>query len=69
MCLDCGCGKPHDDHGDPRHITLDRLEQAAEASGIPAHEAVRNLQEGFRMAQSQANETTGWDELQARSAG
>jgi hypothetical protein len=52
MCLDCGCGKPNDDHGDPRHITLDRLNQAAQASGIPAHEAVKNIQEGFRMSQS-----------------
>ncbi|MER3436549.1 MAG: hypothetical protein C4346_02375 [Chloroflexota bacterium] len=58
MCLDCGCGQPHDDHGDPRHITLERLEQAAEASGISVTDVVHNLQEGVHTAQSQASAGT-----------
>jgi hypothetical protein len=46
MCLSCGCGKAHDDHGDERHITLERLEEAADAAGIPPVEAAQNIQAG-----------------------
>ena len=30
MCMSCGCGKPNDNHGDVRNITLSNLEQAAQ---------------------------------------
>ena len=33
MCLSCGCGKPDDDHGDSRNITMSDLKRAAEAAG------------------------------------
>ncbi len=33
MCLDCGCGMPGDDHGDPRHITTTTLLDASGANG------------------------------------
>ena len=39
MCLDCGCDRPEDDHGDPRHITYSRLRAAALASKIDPEEA------------------------------
>ena len=32
MCLSCGCGEPHDNHGDDRHITLEMLQAAAAAA-------------------------------------
>lgn len=68
MCLDCGCGKPNDDHGDPRHITLQRLEQAAVASDLPIHEVVQNIQEGYRLVQSQTHNTVNWEETESRRA-
>ena len=43
MCLDCGCGKPNDSHGDQRHITLDTVRAAATASGISESEAMDNI--------------------------
>lgn len=43
MCLDCGCGKPNDSHGDQRHITLDTVRAAANASGISESEAMDNI--------------------------
>jgi hypothetical protein len=52
MCLDCGCGKPNDDHGDSRHITMDQVEDAAKASEISVDDAVKNINEGMKMAQS-----------------
>ena len=50
MCLDCGCGKPNDQHGDDRHITMDDVRSAAEASGISVEEASRNIQSGLKNA-------------------
>ena len=47
MCLTCGCGRPHDDHGDPAHITYEDLQAAAEAAGISTDEAVRNLDQTY----------------------
>lgn len=52
MCLDCGCGKPNDQHGDDRHITMKHVEDAAKASEITVDEAIKNINEGMQMAQS-----------------
>lgn len=43
MCLDCNCGKPDEDHGDTRHITLQGLKSAAQASGIEVEEAADRI--------------------------
>jgi hypothetical protein len=48
MCLDCGCGEPNQRHGDERHITLDDVQAAAEASEISVDEAARNIADGLR---------------------
>ena len=45
MCLSCGCGEPNDNHGDPRHITQDMLQAAAEAAEIGTDEAAHNIVE------------------------
>lgn len=41
MCVSCGCGLPHDDHGDSRNITIEDLQAAADAAnetlGCAAH--------------------------------
>ena len=52
MCLDCGCGEPNERHGDDRHITMDDVKAAADASEISVDEAARNIAEGMRQAQS-----------------
>ena len=51
MCLDCGCGEPNERHGDDRHITMDEVKAAAEASEISVNEAARNIADGLRQAQ------------------
>jgi hypothetical protein len=43
MCLTCGCGKPNDDHGDSRNITMDGLNQAAEAAGTTRDKVIQNF--------------------------
>ena len=30
MCMNCGCGQPHDDHGKPENITADELQRAGD---------------------------------------
>jgi hypothetical protein len=46
MCLSCGCGKPNDDHGDSRNITLDDINQAAEAAGTTRDRVLQNIMSG-----------------------
>ena len=46
MCLSCGCGEPHDNHGDSRHITLEML-QAAAAAECSADDAAHNIVEAM----------------------
>ena len=52
MCLSCGCGEPDDNHGDPRHITLEMLHAAAEAAEITDDEAAHNIVEATHAAGS-----------------
>ena len=52
MCLDCGCGKPNDQHGDSRHITMQQVEAAAKASEISVDDAVKNMTEAMKSAQA-----------------
>jgi hypothetical protein len=52
MCLDCGCGEPNERHGDERHIIMDDIRAAAEASEISVDEAARNIADGVRQAQA-----------------
>lgn len=46
MCVSCDCGKPNDNHGDPRNITMDQLQQAAQAIGKSPQDVASNIQKG-----------------------
>ena len=48
MCMSCGCKQYNDDHNDQRNITMDDLQQAADAAGISVDEVARNIEEGTR---------------------
>ena len=45
MCVSCGCGQLNDDHGDERHITMNRLQEAAKAAKISLADAVANIEQ------------------------
>ena len=47
MCLSCGCGLPHDDHGNPDVITYEDLKKAAESEGMSVEEAADNIKAGL----------------------
>jgi hypothetical protein len=46
MCVSCGCGKLNDNHGDPRNITMDQIQQAASAANCSPEDVARNIQKG-----------------------
>ena len=46
MCISCGCGKPDDDHGDARNITMKDLDQAAQAAGTTRDRVLQNIMSG-----------------------
>jgi hypothetical protein len=52
MCLSCGCGEPNESHGDPRNITMQQLEEAAQAGDITPEQAARNIVEGLESSES-----------------
>jgi hypothetical protein len=52
MCLSCGCGKPHEDHGNPDNITQEKLQKAADASKISLTQAADNIKNGLSQAGS-----------------
>jgi hypothetical protein len=58
MCLDCGCGELNKSHGDPRHITMDSIQSAAQASEISVEEAIKNISDGLRQAQGSSGQTS-----------
>jgi hypothetical protein len=63
MCLDCGCGKPDDDHGDDRHITTKKLRAAAEASGTTVEEVATRIYTEATKPPLQGLEGTGTEHI------
>jgi len=53
MCLDCGCHHPSDTHGDNRHITMQDLQQAAEASNVSVQEVAQRIQQEVQQGSAQ----------------
>jgi hypothetical protein len=47
MCLTCGCGQPHEDHGNPDNLTYEDLKKAAEAGDVSVEDAAKNIQAGI----------------------
>jgi hypothetical protein len=58
MCLDCGCGELNESHGDSRHITMDSIRSAAQASEISLDEAIKNVSDGLRQAQEATGQSS-----------
>ena len=45
MCMNCGCGQPNEDHGNPANITAADLEQAGTANGQSMRESAQHILE------------------------
>ena len=48
MCVSCNCGRPNDNHGDSRNITMDQIEQAASAINKSPKDVASNIQQSMR---------------------
>ena len=58
MCLDCGCGELNESHGDSRHITMDSIRSAAQASEISVDEAIKNMSDALKQAQQSTGQSS-----------
>ena len=45
MCMNCGCGQPHEDHGKAANITLEDLQQAGAANDQTLRESAQHILE------------------------
>jgi hypothetical protein len=61
MCISCGCGEVHDDHGDPRNLTIEDLEHAAQAARLSVEQVLHNIQTSVRHGQRPADERQAAD--------
>lgn len=59
MCVSCGCGRPNDDHGDSRNITLNDLDQAAIAAGTTRDKVLENIMGGSGNSNNQQVDKAG----------
>ena len=67
MCISCGCGNLNDDQGDPRNITMDDLNQAAQAAGTTRDRVLQNIMSGSQGGSSsggQGQQQSGYSQPQ-----
>lgn len=64
MCMNCGCGQPHEDHGQPANITAADLERAAAGNGQSLRESAQHIIESVELL-----DASGRDKGLAKPAG
>lgn len=72
MCITCGCGRPHDNHGDARNITLEDLDQAAQAAGTTREKVIQNIMHSIqygRDSSADQEQSTGSASGQSQNQG
>jgi hypothetical protein len=45
MCMNCGCGKPHEAHGKSGNILAEDLQRASDANGQSLRESAQHILE------------------------
>lgn len=68
MCLSCGCGKPNEDYGDSRNITLEDLDKAAQVDNLTREQTVQNIVKTVAQAQGQQSSSDQSPQTQSGSA-
>lgn len=59
MCMNCGCGQPHEDHGKPENITAAALQRAADANDQSLRESAQHIVEGVELLDASGREHHG----------
>jgi hypothetical protein len=65
MCMNCGCGQPHEDHGKPGNITAEDLVRAAEANGQSLRESAQHIVETVQLIDASRRDDRGLAEAGA----
>lgn len=52
MCMNCGCGQPSEDHGNPANITAEALQRAGDANGQSLRESAQHITEAVELLDS-----------------
>lgn len=69
MCMNCGCGQPHDDHGNAANITADELQQAGDANGQSMRESAQHILEAVELLDSSSRSDGGLGRPAAATGG
>ena len=59
MCMNCGCGQPHEDHGKPENITAEELQRAGEANGQSLRESAQHIIETVELLDASGGDERG----------
>ncbi len=59
MCMNCGCGQPHEDHGKPENITADELRRAGDANGQSLRESAQHIMETVELLEGSQGDGRG----------
>lgn len=58
MCMNCGCGMPNADHGNPKNITTKTLQEAGDSNSQNLEETKRNMIESLQKTSTTVSHTT-----------
>ena len=59
MCMNCGCGQPHEDHGKSENITLEDLQRAGDANDQSLRESAQHILETAQLVAEPAESDRG----------
>jgi hypothetical protein len=59
MCMNCGCGQPHEDHGKPENITAEHLRRAGEVNDQSLRESAQHIVETVELLDASRRDDQG----------
>jgi hypothetical protein len=59
MCMNCGCGQPHEDHGNPANITAADLRLAGDANDQSLRESAQHIIETVALLDASGSDNRG----------
>ena len=59
MCMNCGCGQPHEDHGNPANITATDLQRAGDANHQSIRQSAQHILETVELIDTAGREDHG----------
>ncbi len=60
MCLDCGCMKPDERHGDERHIIMQDLVDAAKSNDQKVEQALQTIEKTTKQVLDGKIQSKSW---------